>query len=639
MGFDRYYQCGNCTQFPCDDSGGHLRWDPVGNCSDFTIVSKDKLRVYKTPLANENNEIDDHFRYFDDKNKFVPKILADEILHENDIFTYQDTKEIAVYDTGVYSVAWGEDILRKYAQDKLGDDFNTSRLKEVIEYIKLKTLINRHDINPDEFLINVKNGMYDVVNDDLIEHDPKYKSTIQLNVRYDEKAQCDQIDAFLNSVMKSSDVPVIIQYIGYSCTQDISQQRSLLIDGNKENGKSTFIDLVTALIGGELISRQSIHDLNTDRYATAQLDGKVVNVFPDLSSRKLRDNSTFKMLTTDEYITGEEKYHRKKIFKNTIHQIYSANEIPDVENPDELAFFRRWIMVTFPYTFAGKNADKTIKTKITTEIELSGFFNVCMVGLRALLKMGEFCVNDTAEIIQKKYLTKSNPLRAFIDECTTYSDRDLQKSVLYDEYVSWCKSKDILHIKTNPVFGKELKNIGVDGGRESAGERKSVYYNLALVYNPSGQEKTAMTDFLGAADSEKEDTRHSNHSNLSIVKKYEQIYHDIYVYINSFQTCPDALTDEKTNPTDNDKIRHGNFPCYDGAMTDSTNSQKDQRTRIKDVHDIILSIQSGNGNRATRAAIKAKAEDIGIDDTDTILKHMASQGQVLQHEADLFQVI
>ncbi|MCK4824221.1 DUF3987 domain-containing protein, partial [bacterium] len=70
----------------------------------------------------------------------------------------------------------------------------------------------------------------------------------------------------------------------------------------------------------------------------------------------------------------------------------------------------------------------------------------------------------------------------------------------------------------------------------------------------------------------------------------------------------------------------------------STNSQKDQRTRIKEVHDIILSIQSGNGNRATRAAINAEAEDIGIDDTDAILKHMAAQGQVLQHEEDIFQV-
>lgn len=60
---------------------------------------------------------------------------------------------------------------------------------------------------------------------------------------------------------------------------------------------------------------------------------------------------------------------------------------------------------------------------------------------------------------------------------------------------------------------------------------------------------------------------------------------------------------------------------------------------MKDVKDIILSIQSGNGNRANRDEIKTAAEDIGIDDTDDILKNMASQGQVLQHEDDVFQVV
>jgi len=74
-------------------------------------------------------------------------------------------------------------------------------------------------------------------------------------------------------------------------------------------------------------------------------------------------------------------------------------------------------------------------------------------------------------------------------------------------------------------------------------------------------------------------------------------------------------------------------------LVNSESVQKDQRTRMKDVRNIILNIQSNNGNRAQRDAVIAAAEAQGIQDTDDILSHMAEQGQVVQHNDDTFQVI
>lgn len=53
---DEYNKCGNCKDFPCDNSGGHLRWDPVGKCSHFNIVDTKVLRRYKAPHLQDDGK-------------------------------------------------------------------------------------------------------------------------------------------------------------------------------------------------------------------------------------------------------------------------------------------------------------------------------------------------------------------------------------------------------------------------------------------------------------------------------------------------------------------------------------------------------------------------------------------------------
>ena len=54
--------------------------------------------------------------------------------------------------------------------------------------------------------------------------------------------------------------------------------------------------------------------------------------------------------------------------------IFSCNKLPEAKD-DTSAFFRRWILINFPYTFEGVNCDKKILEKLTTEKELSIYVN------------------------------------------------------------------------------------------------------------------------------------------------------------------------------------------------------------------------------------------------------------------------
>jgi len=467
---DKHKKCGNCDDFPCDDSGGHLRTDPA--CDFFKVVDLKERRVYRTP----GEELPE----FMDGKRFVPKVLGDDILKHYNIVTFPDSMDIGLFINGVFNIANGAQLLQEIITEKLDDFFQKNRLQEVITYIQISTYTSRYDMNKHTNLINVRNGMYDVKEDILLEHDPKYKSTIQLNVVHDAIAECPTICKFLSEVTTPEGQAKVIQYAGYSCTPDIKFQRSLLIDGPQQNGKSTFLEMVCHMIGQENTSQQSLQSLNDDRFAREQLNNKLVNFYGDLPAKKLHDNSVFKMLTSDQYIDGEKKYGQKFRYKNTIHQMYALNKVPELSDPDELAFFRRLICVSFPKSFEGE-ADRGLSNKITTVSEISGFFNMAMTGLRILLEMDEFAYNKSVEDIQKEYLNKSNPIATFLDECTEYSNEEISKKGIYETFKAWCKLHNITTVPKNISFSTHLKKLGYEDYRKAQGNREYFWCNLSYV--------------------------------------------------------------------------------------------------------------------------------------------------------------
>ena len=543
----KYKLCGNCTEFPCDNSGGHLRGDPA--CSDFEAKSKDDLRVYKAPGEDRS----DISNYFTAKGRFVPGLMGADLVSHNAYMTYTDTFELLPFIDGVFTVDRGGVYTQSKIQESLGVTYSTTtRKNEVLNYIKHATLCERDTINHEMNYLNLKNGMYDILNDRLLPHDPKYKSTIQLNVTYDPDAECPNICRFMGQVAALDDVLLLAQYIGYGMTGDISQQRSVLIHGRQRNGKSTFSDIITEMVGGSHITRKSLQQLNTDRFAVGQLNGKLFNIHPDLSQEKIYDTSEFKTTTTDRYLNGEEKYIPAFVFKNTCHHIFSANQIPDITDKNEDAYFRRWIMVEFPYTFEGDTEVKNIISTLTTETEISGFFNMCMAGLRALIEHGEFCKIETVEEIKHRYLLQSNPVYAYMDQCTRDSKWDLVKSDLYEDYVVWCGESNRDPLKQH-VFGRALGKLDYETSREPNGQRRHTYCNLALVHRPSNSE-VARTDENKLPAVETWGTRPNNPSNYTYC--YKILYNtdksvNIIEFVPVCQDSQDGLHKPSSDGIDN----------------------------------------------------------------------------------------
>jgi putative DNA primase/helicase len=72
----------------------------------------------------------------------------------------------------------------------------------------------------------------------------------------------------------------------------------LICVGGEDNGKSILLKLIGAFLGPENTSNRTLHSLVANQFATADLHGKLANIFADISSKKLVDLETFKVLSS-----------------------------------------------------------------------------------------------------------------------------------------------------------------------------------------------------------------------------------------------------------------------------------------------------------------------------------------------------
>ena len=123
-------------------------------------------------------------------------------------------------------------------------------------------------------------------------------------------------------------------------------KKTILAIGKGDNGKSVLLNLIEAFLGAENVSHVSLKDMNEDRFAKAELFGKMANTCGDLESHKILDISAFKQLASGDTVRAQEKNRNPFYFRNHAKLIFSSNPIPEVVDGG-YAWFKRIIPVPF----------------------------------------------------------------------------------------------------------------------------------------------------------------------------------------------------------------------------------------------------------------------------------------------------
>ncbi|MBP2030794.1 P4 family phage/plasmid primase-like protein [Methanohalophilus levihalophilus] len=395
-------------------------------------------------------------------------------------------KDIYVYQDGIY-VNQGRKVIRNAIIDILDRRTSEKAKREVIHHIEDVTAIEREQLNNNKYVINLNNGLYDTVSGQFMEHDPDVYSTIRIPVNYNPKAKCPQIEKFLSEVVSPEDAQNIIEFAGYCLIPDTDAlHKALFLFGKGKNGKSVATFLIERMIGEENISAVPLQKFDREKFAVAGLFGKLVNICADLPSKKLADDSVFKMLISGDTICAEEKFKEQFKFKNTARLVFNANKMPrpagDVE--DVYAFYRRLELIEFPNNFEGREDPDLIK-KLTTDDELSGFLNLCLEGLLNVLKNKRLTHQKTTEEVERMYKANMDSVNAFFDDCINYgSDVEgaIPKQTFYQFYCKWCKKNSTIPVTEKALSLKMKKTKYIrDTQQTLAGKRVRVWKNIKFV--------------------------------------------------------------------------------------------------------------------------------------------------------------
>lgn len=513
----------------------------------------ERAKWYDNPIV-----VPEGVELFGEHGALLVKTVSDIIMNKYKFITFSDTLDTFVYIDGLYRPN-AERNIAVTVQMLLGDRSKERHQNEVINFIKHATLVDRKSVYSGSRYINLLNGVYDRDDDWLVPHDSGIIFTYQIPVEYNPHAKCPNIQRFLSDVMQPEDVLCILEFFGYCLIPDTTIQKAVMLVGGGENGKSKLLGLLSAFVGFENTSRESLQGLEKDPYSGAELYGKLVNVFPDLPSAALFENTMFKTLTGDDgEIRARKIYGQPFKYQNTSKLIFSANQAPPVPRGD-YAYYRRWLLFEFLNTFSGDKRDPNILEKITSSEELSGLFNMVIPALRNLMQNGKFTYSRSNEQVEKLYKIKSDPISAFADECIVYSDDDTPKRDIYQRYAVWCNDKKI-KIDAENIFAKRFRKLGYDAGQATINGQRVHVWNSCGIKNFTMQQSN-IVNCTGSENQpvQKKEATGNDCTGCMGYDTHCNVYcSDLHTHSKHIETNPcNPCSSDETEATANENNLHG----------------------------------------------------------------------------------
>jgi P4 family phage/plasmid primase-like protien len=429
---------------------------------------------------------------FFDQRGFIPKRLGDAIMERHHL--KYSAERLWVYCDGVYHPN-GEITVKQEAHALLGERRHESHIQETLRYLEVETDTPPPEMNPD--VINLQNGRLQWRTKTLMPHTPEIFEIVQLPFMYDPDATCQTFDHYCQTtfctIIPGRDpdihhdvIKLIEELFGNCVARDTRWEKTFMLLGGGENGKSVLLDVLSQMLGPDHVSHVALQDLTENRFQAAELLGKLANIFADLDARALTSTTHFKMLTTGDPITAERKHERPFTFKNYAQMVFSANRMPPSRDRSH-AYYRRWAIIPFTRTFRDQQDGRDPRLREKLYQELPGIFNRALVGLTRLYAQEGFTIPKLTQDALGAYQRDNDTVSAFAKECLEPSDTGkIAKQDLFRIYRRWCAREGFKAVNQRELR-KSLTQLfpKLDEWRESSG--RGTWHWIHITLTDDGQ--------------------------------------------------------------------------------------------------------------------------------------------------------
>lgn len=398
--------------------------DPLDDSELDSITRKDAVKYYGQ-------------LYFFEKNKPLIRNITDFMEHKEHIIRING--ELCIYtNKGIYS----NDI--KDIEKSIQGYFNNLNSYQRNEIIKILSLECPEKAFSDKRYISFANGVYDLKTDVLKPHTHEYIIPNQIPWNYDPE---NDSSAYIEQViyqwccMDDSIFNLIEEIIGYCMLRENNFRRFFIIVGNKRNGKSIFLKVLSALIGTDNCSFIPLEQLDT-RFINSLLINKLVNIGDDIEDAKISHTATLKKLVSGDALTVERKGQQPISMNSYATLIFSANVVPDIKDATG-AVKDRLIIIPFNNSFKGDNDKPNILDELITEDNMQYLIYAGIDGLKRLQENKAFTIPECVKQMMEQYTITSDPIASFI-ESISEDEIVMHPTVeVYQKYETFCKEHDL----------------------------------------------------------------------------------------------------------------------------------------------------------------------------------------------------
>jgi len=403
---------------------------------------------------------------FMDGNKFDHVKMVDFFIARYPMVVRND--RVFVYFDGVYKEA------EKFIENMTvyhHPPIKMAQRKEVIETLRIKVRSKEKKMAMSKNVVNFKNGTVSVEKyGQLNPHLPETVLFQQISANFDSQWQSKEmldVDRYFKDVTQGDEQleKFLYQLIGYCLIPNLVWDKAFILWGpTADNGKSTFLKVLTAVVGKDNVSSVSLKQIVDDKFSLVKTNHKLVNLQGETSTAYLEDIAIFKQIVTGDDILVQEKNQPAFMMTPSCKHIFATNEFPKIRDKSN-GFYRRVFAVEFKAKFSEEQKAKFSIDNITHQQALDYIASRAIYEYSEVVRTRTWAKSDASDMLVNQIKITSSSVAEFWSK-EILEGEHINRPELYTRYQAFCDAEAVKHVTGKKSFYNELRLFYPDEYKE-----------------------------------------------------------------------------------------------------------------------------------------------------------------------------
>lgn len=310
----------------------------------------------------------------------------------------------------------------------------SSKVTAILNGFKMYTRSDPLPIKEDR--VHFRNGTY-FVNQKFINRKEWTQNRLTVNYNKDASKPKKWL-AFLDGLLEEDDIVCLQEFMGYCLIPSNRGQKMLLIIGKGGEGKSR-IGRILKRIFGHNMNSGSLQKLETDKFARADQEGKLLYLDDDMKTEALPSTNVIKAIVTAEDEMDLEKKNQQSYQGLLVCRIlaFGNGTLKSLFDRSK-GFYRRQIILETKDVPPDRINDPYLADKMMEEVE--GIVLWCIEGLERLIRNDyQFTISNKSQLLMDEMQEDDDNILSFLESTGYIRLEKGTHATSKDLYIAYCR--------------------------------------------------------------------------------------------------------------------------------------------------------------------------------------------------------